>query len=152
MSAAFDSNVSVNNEVMSSTLPALVPGIGEASLAAIAFWKFIRSCGSAINLGRSIARRFSITLLGQFGAMRPKRQILAITRLWSDSAFSLGGVRTVTLRTNRLPGIHLPCQYVVKPVLSLSSVRTLKRVRYTTSRCSTVRVEEGEFLIFCVNQ
>ena len=43
---------------------------------------------------------------------------------------------------------------IVKPVLvlGLSSVRTLKRVRYTTSRCSIVRVEEGEFLISCVNQ
>ena len=37
MSAAFNSSVSVSNDVMSSTLPVLVPGIGEASLAAIAF-------------------------------------------------------------------------------------------------------------------
>ena len=37
MSAAFDSSVSVGNEVMSSTLPAFLTGIGEASLAAIAF-------------------------------------------------------------------------------------------------------------------
>ena len=44
MPAAFDSSVSVSNEVMSSTLPVLVPGIGEASLAAIAFRKFIRRC------------------------------------------------------------------------------------------------------------
>ena len=44
MSAAFYSSVSVSNEVMSSTLPALVPGIGEARLAAIAFLKVIRSC------------------------------------------------------------------------------------------------------------
>ena len=102
MSAAFDSIVSVSNEAMSSTLPALVPGVGEARLAAIAFCKFIRRCGSAINLCRSIARRLSSTIFGPFGAMRPKRRILAITRLWSDSAFSLGGVRTVTLRTNRL--------------------------------------------------
>ena len=43
MSAAFDISVSVSNGIMSSTLPALVPGIGEASLAAIAFWKFLRS-------------------------------------------------------------------------------------------------------------
>ena len=50
MSAAFDSSVSVNNEAMSSTFPALVPGVGEASLAAIAFRKFIRRCGSAIIL------------------------------------------------------------------------------------------------------
>ena len=48
--------------------------------------------------------------------------------------------------------IHLPCQYVVKPVLGLSSVRALKRVRYTLSRCSIVRVEEGEFVISCVSQ
>ena len=102
MSAAFDSIVSVSNEAMSSTLPALIPGVGEARLAAIAFCKFIRRCGSAINLCRSIARRLLITIFGRFGAMRPKRRILAVTRLWSDSAFSLGGVRTVTLRTNRL--------------------------------------------------
>ena len=37
MSAAFDSSVSVSNEALSSTLPALVPGVGEASFAAIAF-------------------------------------------------------------------------------------------------------------------
>ena len=47
MSAAFDRSVSASNEVMSLTLPALVSGIGEASLAAIAFWKFIRRFGSA---------------------------------------------------------------------------------------------------------
>ena len=59
MSAAFNSGgVSVSNEVMASTLPALAPGIGEASLAAIAFWEFFLRCGSAINLGRAIARRF----------------------------------------------------------------------------------------------
>ena len=37
MSAAFDYSVSVRIEAMPSTLPALVPGIGEASLAASAF-------------------------------------------------------------------------------------------------------------------
>ena len=37
MSAAFDSIVSVSNEVMSSTLPALVPGMGEAILAHIRY-------------------------------------------------------------------------------------------------------------------
>ena len=42
MSAAFDSRASVSTEVMSSTLPILVPGIGEANLAAIASWRFIR--------------------------------------------------------------------------------------------------------------
>ena len=31
MSAAFDSSVSVSNEAMPSTLPALVPGVGEVS-------------------------------------------------------------------------------------------------------------------------
>ena len=36
MSAAFDSRVSGSAEVMSSTLPVLVPGIGEANLGAIA--------------------------------------------------------------------------------------------------------------------
>ena len=42
-------------------------------MAAIAFCKFIRSCGSAINLGRSIARRFSKTLFGRFGEVRRTR-------------------------------------------------------------------------------
>ena len=65
MSAAFDSSVSVSNEVMSSRLPAFVPGVGEASLAAIAFCKVIRRCGSAINLDILIARRFWITLFGR---------------------------------------------------------------------------------------
>ena len=37
MSAAFDKNVSVSKYTMSTTLPALVPGVGEESLAAIAF-------------------------------------------------------------------------------------------------------------------
>ena len=54
MSAAFDSSVSVSNEAMSSTLTALVPGVGEASLAAIACYELIRRRGSACNLGRSI--------------------------------------------------------------------------------------------------
>ena len=103
MSAAFhSSSVSVSTEVMSLTLPASVPAIGKASLAAIASWNFIRRCGSAINLGRSIARWFLMTLFGRFDAMRPKRRIFPDTRLWHDSAFSLGRVRTVTLRTNRL--------------------------------------------------
>ena len=101
-SVAVDCSISVSNEAMSSTLPALVPGVGDARLAAIAFCKFIRRCGSAIYICRSIARRFVITIFGRFGAMRPKRRIFAITRLWSDSAFSLGRVRTVTLRTNCL--------------------------------------------------
>ena len=96
MSAAFDSSISVSTEVMSSTLQVLVLGIGEASLAAIASWKFIWRCGSAINLGRSIACRFLMTLFGRFGAMRPKRRIFPNSRLWSDAAFSLGVVRTVT--------------------------------------------------------
>ena len=91
MSAAFDSGALVSTEVMSSTLPALIRGIGEASLAAIACWKFIRRCGSATNLGRSIARRFLMALFGRFGAMRPKRRIFPDTRLWSDSAFSWVG-------------------------------------------------------------
>ena len=78
MSAAFDSSVSVSNEAMSSTLPVLVPGVGDASLAAIAFWKFIRGCGSAINLGRSIARRFLITLFGRFSAMWPKGEYIRL--------------------------------------------------------------------------
>ena len=47
MSVGFDRSVSASNEVMSLTLPALVSGIGEASLAAIAFWKFTRRFGSA---------------------------------------------------------------------------------------------------------
>ena len=51
-----------------------------------------------------------------------------------------------------LLSIHLPYQYVVKPVLVYSSVRALKRVRYTTSRSSIVRVDEGEFVISCVSQ
>ena len=102
MSAAFYSSVSVSIEVMSSTLPGLVPGIGGASSVAIAFCKLIRSCGFAINLGRSIARRLLMTPSGKLGAMRPKRRIFPMTRLWSDSAFSRGGVRTVTLRTDRL--------------------------------------------------
>ena len=150
MSAALDSSVSVSNEAMSSTLPALVPGVGEAILAVIAFCKYIRKCGSAINLGRSLARRFLITLFERFGSMRPIRRIFPITRLWSDSASSLGGVPhgDITYQSS----IHLPCQYAVKPVLGIPSVRTLKRVRYTTSRCSMVRVEEGEFVISCVNQ
>ena len=80
MSAAFDSSVSVSDEVMSSTLPALVLGIGEASLTAIASWKFIQIFLSAINLGRSVARRFLMTLVGRFGALRPKRRIFPITR------------------------------------------------------------------------
>ena len=66
MSAAFDSIVSVSNQAMSSTLPALVPGVGEARLAAIAFFEFIRRCASAINLCRSIARWFLITIFGRF--------------------------------------------------------------------------------------
>ena len=79
MSAAFDSGVSVSTEVMSSTV--LVRGVGEASLAAIASWKFIRRCGSAVYLGRSIARRLLTTIFGRFGAMRPKRRIFPNTRL-----------------------------------------------------------------------
>ena len=102
MSVAFDSSASVSNEAISSTLPALVPGVGETRLAGIAFCKIIRICGSANNLFGSKARRFLVTIFGRFLAMRSKRRIFAITRLWSDSAFSLGGVRTVTLRTNRL--------------------------------------------------
>ena len=147
MSGAFDSSVSASDEVMSSTLSALVPGIGEGSSALIAFWKFIRSRGSAINLCRSIARRFLITPFGRFGAMRPKRRILPIMTLWSDPAFSLGG-GSITYQSS----IHLPCRYLVKPVLGLFSVRTMSCVRYTKSRCRIERFEEGEFVISCVDQ
>ena len=102
MSAAFDSSVSVSTDVIPSTFPVLVLGIGDVSFAAIASWKFIRICGSAINLDRSIARRFLMTLFGRFCAMWPKTRVFPNTRLWSDSTFSLGGVRTVTLSTNSL--------------------------------------------------
>ena len=95
LSAAVDSSVSDRTEVMPSTLPALVKDIAEASLVA-ALWKFIRRCGSAINLGRSIARCFFTSLCGRFVAMRPKRRIFPIMRLSSDSAFFLVGVRTRT--------------------------------------------------------
>ena len=81
MPAAFDSSISVSTEVTPSTLPVVVPGISEANLAAIASWKFIRRCGSAINLGRSIACRFVMTLFGRYCAMRPKRRIFPDSRL-----------------------------------------------------------------------
>ena len=50
MSAAFDSIVSFSNEAMSSTLPALVPGVGEASLAAIAFANSSEDAGPPLIL------------------------------------------------------------------------------------------------------
>ena len=62
MSAALDSSVSVSTEVMASTFQVLVPGIEEASLATIAASKFIWRCGSVVDIGRSIAHRFMITL------------------------------------------------------------------------------------------
>ena len=43
-----------------------------------------------------------MTRFGRFLTMRPEKRIFLNTRLWSDSALSLGGVRTVTLRIDRL--------------------------------------------------
>ena len=64
--------------------------------------------------------------------------------------FSLDGVRTVT---HYIPIVYpLPCQYVVKTVLGLSSVKTLKRVWYVTSGCGVVRIEEGKFVVCCVKK
>ena len=144
MSASFDSRVS--GHIINAS-PVLVPGFGEVRLAAIASWKFIQRCGFAINLGESISRWFLTTLFGQFfagcgvkGEYLPTRECmvrLSILLEW-------GLHSDITYQSP----IHLPCQSVVKPVLSLSSVRTLKRPRYTTSGCSIALVEEDEFDIY----
>ena len=58
MSAAVDSSVSVSNEVMSLSLPALLPGIGEASLAAIAFANSSGDAGTPLILVDQQLARF----------------------------------------------------------------------------------------------
>ena len=50
MSAAFDCTVLVSTEVMSSTLPVLVPGIAEETLAAIASWDSSGDAGPPLTL------------------------------------------------------------------------------------------------------
>ena len=101
------------------------------------------------NLGRSIARRFLITLFDDLVRCGLKASICDLQVVVRLSVLPGSGPHSdITYQSS----IHLPCQYVVKPVLDLSSVRALKRVRYTTSRCSIVRVGEGEFVISCVSQ